>query len=399
MPSFAPAPVVRVLSRVAVAEVTVVVGAAPPGLHPYAFYPGLEALGVYPQFSFTSAIILWFAVDETLEFMVVGVSFTTKISSASANVAPLESVGSPLNLTMIWALTTSVLPAFFTMPVMYDCVPVFWIASRLISTASGTSQVCTMSVANEPDSRILLHQLVKKKQRCWPNTSPRHYNIMKVPKGDQLLPDAGIGEPGMLHKKEANAKAGDWLPAYMARKDGRSGRATGRSPDRATATACDWPAGAEGGLGRLHDAGRPGPARKPAAEQPAELKEGPAAGPQAQGLGSGLWTGKPAAGHVPGRYRAGYAPRTMRDLPHGTGSGHARPGPRHPGAAPGEERRCSGGRSGGQPETACTGARGRCRSPSMRCCGRDSDRKDIRLSDSLTTRGPGRPPALRTRNC
>ena len=134
---------------------------------------------------------------------------------------------------------------------------------------------------------------------------------MKVPKGDQFLPDAGIGEPGTLHKKEANARAGDRLPAYMARKDG--------------------------GPGRPRDIKRPGPARRPAAERPAELKEDPVAGPQAQGLGPGLWAGGMAAGRAPGRYGVRYAPRTMQELPRGTGPGRAKPRPRHPRAAPGEE--------------------------------------------------------------
>ena len=162
---------------------------------------------------------------------------------------------------------------------------------------------------------------------------------MKVPKRDQFLPDAGIDEPGTLHKKEANARAGDRPPAYMARRDGGPVQAMGRSLNRAATTACDWPAGAEGGPGRPYDTRRPGPARRPAGERPAGLKGDPVAGPQAQGLGPGLWTGKPAAGHVPGRYGVRYVPRTMQELPHGAGPGRTRPKPRHPRAAPGEERR------------------------------------------------------------
>ena len=103
----------------------------------------------------------------------------------------------------------------------------------------------------------------------------RRHNTMKVPKGDQLLPDAGIDEPGTLHKREANARAGDRPPAYMARKDGGPVQAMGGSPNGAATAACDWPAGAEGGPGRPRDTGRPGPARRPAGERPAELKGTP----------------------------------------------------------------------------------------------------------------------------
>ena len=132
---------------------------------------------------------------------------------------------------------------------------------------------------------------------------------MKVPKRDQFLPDAGIGELRMLHK-EANAKARDRLPACMARKDGGPVQAVGRSLNRAITTACDRPAGAEGGPGRPCDTGRPGPARKLTAEQLAELKEDPMAGPQAHGFGSSLWTGRLVARHVPRKYGVRHVPRT-----------------------------------------------------------------------------------------
>ena len=142
----------------------------------------------------------------------------------------------------------------------------------------------------------------------------------------------------MLHEKEANAKARDRLLAYMARKDGGSVQAIGRSLNRATTTACDRPAGAEGGPGRPCDIRRPGPARRLAAEQPAEPKGDPMAGPQAQGLGSGLWTGRMVARHVPSKYGVRYVPRTMQELLRDMGFGRARPRPRHPKAASGEEK-------------------------------------------------------------
>ena len=162
---------------------------------------------------------------------------------------------------------------------------------------------------------------------------------MKVPKGDQFLPDVGIGELRTLHKKETNAKARDRLLAYMARKDGGSVQAIGRSLNRATTTVYDWLARAEGGLDRLYDIKRPGPARRLTAEQLAELKGDLIAGPQAQGLGPGLWTGEMAAGHVLSKYGVRYVPRTMQELLHDMGLGRARPGPGHPRAAPGEGKK------------------------------------------------------------
>ena len=93
---------------------------------------------------------------------------------------------------------------------------------------------------------------------------------------------------------------------------------------------------ASDGPGGPRDARRPGPARRPAAEQPAGLKEDPVAGPRAHGLGSGLWTGKVAAGRALSKYKVGHVPRTMQELLRDTGPGRARPGPRHPGPPPGK---------------------------------------------------------------
>ena len=63
------------------------------------------------------------------------------------------------------------------------------------------------------------------------------------------------------------------------------------------------------------------------------------AGPQGHGLESNMRTGGPVAGHVRQKYHAQHVPRAMQELPRGTGLGHARPGPRHPEAAPGEEKK------------------------------------------------------------
>ena len=125
------------------------------------------------------------------------------------------------------------------------------------------------------------------------------------------------------------------LLAYMARKRGEPLQKIGKSLCRTHSTIRNWiPLCAAGGLDRLHDAKRPGPARRPTAGQLAELKEGLVAGPQEHGFESGTWTGKMMVGHVLNRYEVQCVPRAMQELLHGMGLGHARP--RHSKAASGE---------------------------------------------------------------
>ena len=126
--------------------------------------------------------------------------------------------------------------------------------------------------------------------------------MMKVPKGDQFLPDVSIDELRELHKKEKNTKAQGRLLAYIARKDGSSVRAIARSLNRSTTTIYDWLARAADGLDRLYDIKRPGPARRLTAEQLAELKADLIAEPQRHGFESGMWTGKLVIRHVLDKY-------------------------------------------------------------------------------------------------
>ena len=66
----------------------------------------------------------------------------------------LSVASSTSSLTMTTALLMSVLPEFLIMPVMYEVVPVFWMLSRFISTASRTSPVVTMSVVVAAAARM-----------------------------------------------------------------------------------------------------------------------------------------------------------------------------------------------------------------------------------------------------
>ena len=160
---------------------------------------------------------------------------------------------------------------------------------------------------------------------------------MKVPKGDQFLPDVSIDKLRELHKTEKNTKARDRLLAYMARKDDSSVRAIARSLNRSTTTIYDWLVRAVDGLDRLYDIKRPGPARRLTAEQLAELKADLIAGPQKHGFESGMWTGKLVVRHVLNKYEVQYVPRTMQELLHEMGFRHVKPRPRHPKAASEEE--------------------------------------------------------------
>ena len=128
-----------------------------------------------------------------------------------------------------------------------------------------------------------------------------------LPTGEKFLPHTSMGELEKLYKKETDPKAGERLPACMARKGGRGLQKIGKNPCRPHSTMRSRMLRAADGL---HDARRPGPARGPAAEQPAELKGDPAAGPQAQGPGPGPWTGKLAAGRP--TPPAGTGPGTCR---------------------------------------------------------------------------------------
>ena len=63
---------------------------------------------------------------------------------------------------------------------------------------------------------------------------------MKVPKGDQFLPNVGIDELRALHKKERNTRAREILLAYIARKNGSSVQAIAESMNRAPSTIYGW---------------------------------------------------------------------------------------------------------------------------------------------------------------
>ena len=159
-----------------------------------------------------------------------------------------------------------------------------------------------------------------------------------LPVGGKFPLHTGMEEPREMYKKETNRKAGEGLPAHMARKGWEPLQKIGKSSCRPHGTMRNRMLRAADGL---RDAGRPGPARRHATGQLVGLKEDPAAGPQAHGLGPGPWTGKPAAGRVPGRYKAGHVPRTMQEPLHGTGFGRVRPRPGHPKATTGADKKAS----------------------------------------------------------
>ena len=159
-----------------------------------------------------------------------------------------------------------------------------------------------------------------------------------LPMGEKFLPHTSMEKLEGLYRKETDRKAGEGLLAYMARKRGEPLQKIGKSLCRPHTTTRNWilPCAA-GGLDRLYGARRPGPARRPAAGQLAGLKGDPMAGSQEHGFESGMWAGKMVAGPVLSRYEVQYVPRTMQELPRGTGLGHARPG--HPKAAPEEAKK------------------------------------------------------------
>ena len=87
---------------------------------------GLLELDTYAHSSFESATICWFTVAETPEFMVPGVRLHDKdviahqISVTASAALLVVTAVEPVVTMIVSVLTMSVLPAFFTMPVMYD---------------------------------------------------------------------------------------------------------------------------------------------------------------------------------------------------------------------------------------------------------------------------------------
>ena len=125
----------------------------------------------------------------------------------------------------------------------------------------------------------------------------------------------------------------------MARKRGEPLQKIGKSLCRPHTTICNWILlCAAGGLDRLHDAKRQGPARRLAEGQLAELKEDLMAGPQEHDFESGMWTGKMVVRHVLNRYGVQYVLRAMQELRHEMGFRHIKPRPRHPKATSDEAR-------------------------------------------------------------